>query len=130
MMMMDQPRANEDYVLVIDGVIKSGKTDGNGMIETDIPNDAKGGVLKMQGGKEQIPISIGRLDPIDSPDGVRQRLKALGYEDTPDPNPDPDQPDDGMPHGAIKAFQTKYKLTVNGLFDAATKAKLQELHPA
>ena len=130
LMMMDQPRANEDYILVIDGVIKTGKTDGNGMIETDIANDAKGGVLKLQGGKEQIPISIGRLDPVDSADGARQRLKALGYEDVPDPDPDPNQPDDGMPHGAIKAFQTKYKLTVNGQLDAPTKAKLQELHPA
>ncbi len=128
LLMMDQPRANEDYILVIDGVVKSGKTDGNGMIETDIPNDAKGGVLKLQGGKEQIPISIGRLDPVDSPDGARQRLKALGFEDTSDS--DPSQPDDGMPHGALKAFQTKYKLTVNGQLDAPTKAKLQELHPA
>ncbi len=128
--MLDQPRANEDYILIIDGVIKSGKTDGNGMIQADIPNDAKGGVLKLQNGKEQIPISIGRLDPTDSADGVRQRLKALGFEDTPDPNPDPTQPDDGMPRGALKAFQTKYKLTVNGQLDAPTKAKLQELHPA
>ncbi len=130
LMMMDQPRANEDYILVIDGVIKSGKTDGSGMIETDIPNDAKGGVLKLQNGKEQIPITIGRLDPTDSADGARQRLKALGFEDTPDSDPDPTQPDDGMPRGAIKTFQTKYKLTVNGQLDAPTKAKLQELHPA
>ena len=130
LLMMDQPRANEDYTLVIDGNIKNGKTDGNGMIETDIPNDAKGGVLKLQNGMEQIPISIGRLDPNDSPDGVRQRLKALGFEDRPDPNPDPSQPDDKMPRGALKAFQTKYKLTINGKLDGPTKAKMQEMHPA
>ena len=130
LLMTDQPRANEDYTLIIDGDIKTGKTDGNGMIETDIPNDARGGVLKLQNGKELIPISIGRLDPRDSPDGVRQRLKSLGFEDKPDPDPDPNQPDDGMPHGALKEFQTKYKMTASGKLDGPTKAKLQELHPA
>ena len=143
LMMMDEARANEDYVLVIDGVIKTGKTDGNGMIETDIPNDAKGGELKLQGGKEVYPVSIGRLDPADSPDGVRQRLSSLGFDDVPDDDDDDDDddshsggdsapaaPDDGMPHGALKAFQTKYNLTVSGELDDATKAKLKELHPA
>ena len=124
LMMMDEPRANEDYTLVVDGEIKNGKTDGNGMIETDIPNDAKGGVLKLQGGKEVLPITIGRLDPNDSPSGVRQRLTSLGHLS------EPDGPADQMPAEALKAFQEKYKLNVSGELDAATKAKLQELHPA
>ena len=122
LMMMDEPRANEDYTIIIDGVIKNGKTDGNGMIETDIPNDAKGGVLNLQGGKEQLPISIGRLDPNDSPTGVRQRLASLGYR------PETDSaPADTMPADTLKLFQRKYKLTE---YDAATRSKLQELHPA
>ncbi len=125
LMMMDEARANEDYTLVIDGVIKSGKTDGNGMIQTDIPNDAKGGVLKLQKGKEQLPISIGRLDPHDSVSGVRQRLASLGY------TPETDSAStDALPADTLKLFQGKYKLNVSGLLDAATKSKLQELHPA
>ncbi len=123
LMMMDQPRVNEAYTLVIDGTIKTGRTDGNGMIQTDIPNDAKGGVLKLQNGKEQYPVTIGRLDPADSATGVRQRLTSLGY------NPEPGA-DGAMPKEALKIFQDKYKLTVSGEYDAATKAKLQELHPA
>ena len=136
LMQMDEPRANEPYTLVIDGTIINGTTDGNGMIQCDIPNDAKGGVLKLQNGKEQIPISIGRLDPADSPDGVRQRLKGLGFEDTPEEDAataaaaTAANPDDGMPHGALKAFQTKYNLTVSGELDDATKAQLKTLHPA
>ena len=125
LMMMDDARANEDYTLVIDGTIKTGKTDGNGMIECDIPNDAKGGVLKLQGGKEEYPITIGRLDPMDSPSGVRQRLASLGYTPETDPSPD-----DEMPKETLKGFQEKYKLTASGDYDTATKAKLQELHPA
>ncbi len=125
LMMMDDARANEDYTLVIDGTIKTGKTDGNGMIECDIPNDARGGVLKLQGGKEEYPITIGRLDPVDSPAGVRQRLASLGYAPESDPSPV-----DEMPKETLKAFQEKYQLTASGDYDAATRAKLQELHPA
>ncbi len=121
---LGQPRANEDYVLVIDGIIKTGKTDADGKIETDIANDAVGGVLKLLNGKEQIPISIGRLDPSDSPSGVLQRLVNLGH--TIDPSDDPTQ----MPAAMLKAFQAKNQLPVNGLFDAITKGKLQDLHQA
>ena len=76
LMRMDEARANEDYTLVIDGTIKTGKTDGNGMIETDIPNDAKGGVLKLQGGKEEYPITIGRLGP----GGLARRRAATAFQ--------------------------------------------------
>lgn len=125
LMMLDEPRANEDYILVIDGTIKTGKTDGNGMIETDVPNDAKSGVLKLQNGKEQYPITLGRLDPMDSPSGVRQRLIKLGY------HPEQDSAaEDEMPGDTLKLFQEKNQLTVSGELDGATKNKLQELHPA
>lgn len=120
---MDEARANEDYTLIIDGTVKTGKTDGNGMIETDIPNDAKGGELRLQNGKEVYPITIGRLDPVDSPSGVRQRLSSLGFQPEPDPA-------DQMPKDTLKLFQAKYKLNVTGEYDGATKGKLQELHPA
>ena len=122
---LGKPRANEDYILVIDGVTKTGKTDADGKIETDIPNDAKGGVLKLQNGKEEIPVSIGRLDPVDSPAGVRQRLLNLGFTPT-EEDADPAQ----MPKGMLKTFQNKYQLTVTGEYDGATKGKLTELHQA
>ena len=108
---------------MIDGLVKTGKTDGSGKIQCDIPNDATGGVLKLNGGKEEIPISIGRLDPADAPSGVLQRLKNLGYAVEADSG-------DEMPAEALKAFQAKNKLTVSGALDDATKAKLRELHPA
>ena len=123
LLLMDEARANEDYILVIDGVLKTGKTDGNGVIETDIPNNAKGGELRLQNGKEVYPITIGRLNPVDSPAGVRQRLTSLGFQPEPEPA-------DEMPKDCLKLFQQKYQLTVSGEYDGATKGKLQELHPA
>ena len=122
--LFDQPRANEDYVMVIDGVIKTGKTNAAGEIDTDIPNDAVGGVIKLNGGKEIIPFRIGRLDPKDSVNGTRQRLVNVGF-------PMDDDPDESvMPANALSALQEKYELPVTGLYDAVSKAKLSELHPS
>ena len=122
--LFDQPRADEDYIMVLDGVIKTGKTNAAGEIDTDIPNDAVGGVIKLNNGKEIIPFRIGRLDPKDSINGTRQRLVNVGY-------PMDDDPDTTvMPTNALSAFQEKYELPVTGEYDAATKAKLSELHPS
>lgn len=120
---LGQPRANEDYIMVIDGVIKTGKTDADGEINTDIPNDARGGEIKLNNGKEIIPFRIGRLDPKDSASGVRQRLVNVGYPMDDDPG------ESVMPKNALSAFQNKNKLPLTGEYDGATKAKLNELHP-
>lgn len=122
--LFDQPRADEDYIMVLDGVIKTGKTNAAGEIDTDIPNDAVGGVIKLNNGKEIIPFRIGRLDPKDSVNGTRQRLVNVGFPMDKDP--------DGsvMPTNALNAFQEKYELPITGEYDAATKAKLSELHPS
>ncbi len=120
---LGKPRANEEYILVIDGALTTGTTDGKGKIECDIPNDATGGSLKLKEGKEEIPIAIGRLDPADSASGVRQRLEHLGL------NPG-DGSSDEMPAEALKVFQAKYKLEPTGKLDDACRAKLKEVHPA
>ena len=120
---LGEPRKGEDYILVIDGTITTGKTDGDGWIKCDIPNDAVGGEIKLQGGKEVISISIGHLDPADEPSGVRQRLENLGFAVS-------DGEDEKMPEQALKDFQEKHELKVTGEFDGPTKAKLQEKHPS
>ena len=123
-MRLYKPRANLYYTLIIDGNIKTGQTDGNGMIECDIPNDAKGGTLTLDKGKVQYPIVIGQLDPTESPSGVRQRLAKLGFRSQ------TGEPEDEMPKKALKAFQEYYQLKATGEYDGATKGKLQDLHPA
>jgi len=118
---LGEPRKNEDYILVVEGKIITGKTDGDGKIECEIPNDASSAELKLQGGKEVYELSIGHLDPADSPSGVRQRLENLGYV--------VESADDGkMPADALKEFQEKHDLQTTGELDGPTKAKLSELH--
>ena len=78
----------------------------------------------MSNGKEIIPFTIGRLDPKDSVSGTRQRLTNVGF-------PMDDDPDASvMPENALEAFQEKNGLPVTGKYDAATKAKLNEVHPS
>lgn len=120
---LGKPRAGEAYVLTVDGVSTTGSTDGAGWIKCDIPNDASSGEISLKNGKEIIPISIGRLDPQDSPQGVIQRLTNLGFTV---------ESGDGsvMPADALKLFQAKNGLKATGEFDGPTKSKLKELHPS
>ncbi|HLJ13771.1 MAG TPA: peptidoglycan-binding domain-containing protein [Bryobacteraceae bacterium] len=121
---LGEPRANEPYVLNIDGTIFQGNTDGNGVVEQFIPPNAKGGELRLNGGKEVIPVKIGYLNPIDILSGVQQRLNNLGIYCG---SEEGDMNDDTA--AALRRFQQKYGLPVTGNADAATKAKLQQLHP-
>jgi hypothetical protein len=116
-----KPRADEEYILILDGEMKTGKTDAEGKIECDVPNDATGGEIRLDGGKEIIPVRIGRLNPFESPSGVRQRLKNLGFT--------PDGDDETMPEQGLRSFQARHGLEASGQLDDRTKAKLRELHP-
>jgi hypothetical protein len=122
--LLGEPRANEPYVLELDGRQIKGTTDGNGMVDQFIPPNARGGRLILGGGKEIIPVRIGHLNPIEEISGVKQRLNNLGYQcGSEDDELDP------RTRVALKAFQAEHGLPVTGEPDAATKAKLRELHP-
>ena len=120
---LDEPRANEPYILEIDGQLFQGTTDGDGKLEQLIPGNADGGRLILRGGEEIHAVKIGHLDPIDEPNGIQQRLNNLGF----------DCPIDGEigeeTHAALAEFQAKYDLEVSGEPDDQTKTKLKELHP-
>jgi|SRR5579863_2562921 len=124
LLMMGEPRANEAYTLVVDGKPYKGTTGGDGKLEHVIPADAKSGKLQLKGGKEEYPVRIGHLNPIDDVSGVQQRLNNLGFNAG---SEDGEMSD--ATTGAIKAFQKKYQLTVTGQMDGATKSKLESIHP-
>ena len=103
----DRPRANEQYILEVDGTSVSGTTDSQGRIEIRIPPDAKAGRLLVgTDPPEEYALALGHIDPISTPAGVEARLHNLGY-------------------GSLAQFQKKNGLEVTGQEDAATLSKLQ-----
>ena len=94
----------------------TGSTDSGGFLQADIPSDAAQGTLVLidKTSRSSYELSFGTLDPLETDDGVRQRLSLLGY-------------DVGENLGdAVRDFQTVEKLAVNGLIDETFKAKLKE----
>ncbi len=119
----DKPRANEAYVLEIDGQLFSGTTDKNGQIHHSIPPTARKGKLMVGQYQEEYELDLGGVDPIDETRGVQARLKNLGFDCG---------PVDGVmsekTQEALKAFQAQYGLAVTGEGDQLTKDKLKQVH--
>jgi hypothetical protein len=94
----------------------SGSTDGDGYLKVPIPPGAQSGVLRVKEGTivDVFQLGFGTLDPIETDEGVRERLMSLGYEVGEDLA------------AAVRAFQSKEKMTVNGNIDASLQAKLKE----
>ena len=122
--MLDEPRKNEPYTLVVEGKVYQGTTDGDGKLEHDISATAKSAVLTLNGGKEKYPIRIGYLNPVETTSGVQQRLNNLGFH----AGSEEGQMNDAT-RKALVAFQKAAKLPETGQADAATLGKLASLHP-
>lgn len=120
--LLGEPRRNEPYTLILDNEIINGTTDGDGNIEQPIKPNAKGGVLKLNGGKEEYPVNIGHLNPTDTIHGIKQRLNNLGYYCN-----ESDEEDEQFSE-ALTQFQGDQKLPQTGKLDDATRAKIESLH--
>jgi N-acetylmuramoyl-L-alanine amidase len=116
-----KPRANEAYVLTVEGKDLKGNTDGDGILKQFIPNNAKTGLLKLKDGKESFPVRIGALDPLDEITGIQQRLSNLGFDCE-----ESGQLDDQTQRALIN-FQSANNLELSGKPDSATKGKLSDL---
>ncbi|MCP4248480.1 MAG: peptidoglycan-binding protein [bacterium] len=121
-----EPRAGEPFVVEIDGrQSQQGETDAEGMMDILIPNAAQEGVVRVGAGENETEyvLNIGALGPADTVQGVQQRLKNLGLFDG--------QADGELGPAtemAIKTFQDLNDLPATGVPDAATSAKLDEVH--
>jgi N-acetylmuramoyl-L-alanine amidase len=116
----EKPRANEDYVLEIDGKLIKGKTDGDGWIRQPISPDAKEAKLKLKDGKEEYPLNLGHLDPIDEIEGVQARLQNLGYYSG---EVDGEMNEETV--DAIRKFQQDMGLKESGEIDKVFRDKLR-----
>ncbi len=112
---------SKPFVLTVGGVEYKGSSGGDGKITIDLPVTTTGEAkLEIEG--HTLPLNVGHVDPIDEVSGVKGRLNNLRF-DCGEAN---DQVDDAYT-AALSAFQTKYKLTVSGTADDATKSKLKEV---
>lgn len=118
-----QPRADLEYVLVIDGMIFNGRTDGTGRIQHPIPPNAQWGKLSIGTEGEEYPLKLGYMDPISEISGVQARLSNLGYTCG--------QPSDKLneeTRQALRDFQDKHQLKQTGEPDQTTCDKLIQEH--
>ncbi|HMS43425.1 MAG TPA: peptidoglycan-binding domain-containing protein [Pyrinomonadaceae bacterium] len=124
---IEEPRANQDYTLDVDGQMLTGKTDSRGVLEQYLPAISKKGVLiiKADESREEyrLEINFGYLDPINETAGVKKRLNNMGY-DCGEPN---NKLNDDMKL-QLRLFQKRFNLEETGEVDAPTLAKLEELH--
>lgn len=121
--------ADKKYKLTVGAAVFEGKTASDGKIEHPIEADAKSGTLELWikegAGIDGLsfPLEIGSLEHESKDRACQARLLNLSFEcggtggTLDDPTKD-----------AIRGFQKKNSLTVNGNLDAATRDKLRVLH--
>jgi N-acetylmuramoyl-L-alanine amidase len=122
----DVPRKNTPYKLTIERRTLTGETDGDGMLDVQIPANAKRGVLVIDPGNENeatYKLRLGRLTPLSELSGIKIRLRNLGF-DCGNTN-DEEGPSFAA---ALKAFQEKNGLEQTGTLNDETRAKLKEIH--
>lgn len=123
-----KPYAGKKYTLFVEGKVLEGTTDGDGTVEQDVsPEAASADLTLWLGEPEKEPklrwhFSLADLPPLDTPHGVRRRLKNLGYYRLA-----PGQSGSAQEE-AIRTFQRDHALEPTGVLDDKTKAKLALVH--
>jgi hypothetical protein len=120
-----KPFANTDYRIAIDGKEREGATDGDGVLEEPIPPSAKKArvVLELPNNeREEFEFDLGYQNPIDTTEGMQQRLQNLGYQCETTGETDDDSVE------ALKLFQQDHDLEVTGRFDERTRSALEDAH--
>ena len=125
-----EPYRNKTYRLMTQGFKCRDTTDGDGVIQKDIPEDAFSAMLTIwtedfpEGERITSTIQLDDLPPALSIYGAQIRLKNLGYYVG-------DESEEMSPEltGAIAEFQSDHGLPSTGELDADTADKLDEIHP-
>jgi hypothetical protein len=118
-----EPRANEAYVLDIDGALSEGQTDENGIAEVWIPPNAMKGKISFRDGGDEYELELGDLDPITEVSGIQQRLQNMGFYEG---------PIDGKMSGQIEHgigdFQKARGLNPTGKPDENTRNEIEQAY--
>ena len=127
----DQPYASMPYTLTVDGFDEGlcGTTTGSGMVDHSIPPDATSAIVELspcgdvKGDPRIWVFALGSLDPVEKLSGVQARLNNLGFD-----SGDVDGIDGPITQAAVKAFQKKYHLAVDGEAGPVTRGKLKQAY--
>jgi hypothetical protein len=106
----------------------TGKTGGDGLIETEIDPTLKSARLEVYIHGENDPpmiwdLLLGYLDPVTKTSGQQARLNNLAFESGP-----VDNIHGTITDGAIRRFQKKFGLQVDGIAGSKTRPKLEEVY--
>lgn len=119
----DKGRANEAYVLDIDGDLSENKTDKDGKVEIWIPPNAKEGKITFRDSGEEYELQLGELDPVTEITGVQARLSNMGFYEG--------ELDGKMSEeleNAIRDFQENKDLDPTGKLDELFRQKLEKVY--
>ena len=125
----ENPVANAPCTLILGSEKLSLTSDGTGKLEKRITPSASAGTVVLGTADtpyqdDQLQISIGELDPIDSLSGQAARLNNLGYFAGA-----PDTADDAQFKSAVEEFQCDESITpVDGLPGSQTQDKLKQVY--
>lgn len=123
----DEPRGGINYVVEVDGTLLKGTTNGDGVLEKQIPPNAKRATISLESeeGPEVMEVELGHLDPVSEITGVQGRLNNLGYLCG-------DEQGELGEHTrhAISRFQADHSLKVTGEPDDRTRKELEKAHKA
>ena len=131
-----EPLPNQEALLLMDGRIKTIRSDGDGLMDEAIPLTIEQATLTFQGQEppfiEPVELRVGHLDPIDQESGWVARLNNLGYRaGSTDPVP-PGTPANSeaarAKASAVEEFQCDNKLVVDGVCGPKTQAKIKEVY--
>lgn len=121
----DTPMAGRPFTLTVGGVTTTGVVTADGTVQAQISATATSGFLTVGAGSEplQIKLNLGKLDPVENNKGVQQRLNNLGFDCG---------GIDGIigprTRGAIRNFQGKNGLNIDGKLSPETRALLKSQH--
>ncbi len=127
--MKDNPFGSKKYKLTLASLPPlTGSTGGDGLIEQEIEASMESGKLEVFIHGENEPptvweLLIGHLDPCIKKSGQQARLNNCGFE-----SGSVDNIDGPITQGAVKRFQTKYTLKVDGVVGSETRPKIEEIH--
>lgn len=123
----DRPMGNVPYTLEVENQTIEGTADADGWVICSIPGDAQRGRLTVNPGlpeEFEMNLFLGKVAPVSTTTGVRQRLRNLGF--------DVEASDSSVLTSrlkqAIRAFQAQHELEVTGKPDEATRQTLLQVH--